>query len=104
MSDSDNPLILCPLCKSKTLWNIFMILGRKSRTGPVHVSRTRMTSAFLSDSDYVPTYRRAGGGGGGAIVCEMDPVGVSGQRRRRHKSSCPLCNLNTLWDILMIFG
>ena len=25
---SDNPLILCPLCKSKTLWNIFMILGR----------------------------------------------------------------------------
>ena len=28
MSDSNNPLILCPLCKSKTLWNIFMILGR----------------------------------------------------------------------------
>ena len=27
MSDSDYPLILCPLCKSKTLWNIFMILG-----------------------------------------------------------------------------
>ena len=26
--DSDNPLILCPLCKSKILWNIFMILGR----------------------------------------------------------------------------
>ena len=26
--DSDNPLISCPLCKSKTLWNIFMILGR----------------------------------------------------------------------------
>ena len=26
--DSDNPLILCPLCKSKTLWNIFMILDR----------------------------------------------------------------------------
>ena len=26
--DSDNPLILCPRCKSKTLWNIFMILGR----------------------------------------------------------------------------
>ena len=26
--DSDNPLILCLLCKSKTLWNIFMILGR----------------------------------------------------------------------------
>ena len=26
--DRDNPLISCPLCKSKTLWNIFMILGR----------------------------------------------------------------------------
>ena len=25
--DSDNPLISCPLCKSKTFWNIFMILG-----------------------------------------------------------------------------
>ena len=28
MSDSDYPLISCPLCKSKTLWNVFMILGR----------------------------------------------------------------------------
>ena len=27
MSDSDYPLISCPLCKSKTLWNIFMILS-----------------------------------------------------------------------------
>ena len=26
--DIDNPLISCPLCKSKTLWKIFMILGR----------------------------------------------------------------------------
>ena len=26
--DSDNPLISCLLCKSKTLWNIFMILSR----------------------------------------------------------------------------
>ena len=26
--DSDYALILCPLCKSHTLWNIFMILGR----------------------------------------------------------------------------
>ena len=26
--DSDNPLISCLLYKSKTLWNIFMILGR----------------------------------------------------------------------------
>ena len=28
MSDSDYLLISCPLCKSKILWNIFMILGR----------------------------------------------------------------------------
>ena len=30
MSDSDYPLISCQLCtgKSKTRWNIFMILGR----------------------------------------------------------------------------
>ena len=28
MSHSEYPLIWCPLCKSKTLWNIFMILGR----------------------------------------------------------------------------
>ena len=28
MSDSDYPLILCLHCKSKTLWNIFMIHGR----------------------------------------------------------------------------
>ena len=25
--DSDYALISCPLCKSKTLWNILMILG-----------------------------------------------------------------------------
>ena len=28
MSHSDYPLISCRLLKSKTLWNIFMILGR----------------------------------------------------------------------------
>ena len=28
--NSDNPLISCPLCKSKTLWNIFMIFGRNA--------------------------------------------------------------------------
>ena len=55
MSDSDYALISGPLCKSKTLWNIFMILGRnveldqttclvQGRTGPDDVSRTRMTT------------------------------------------------------------
>ena len=28
MSDGDYPLISCLLCKSNTLWNSFMILGR----------------------------------------------------------------------------
>ena len=28
MSDSDYPLISFPLCKSKTLWDIFMVLSR----------------------------------------------------------------------------
>ena len=28
MSDNDYPFILCLLCKSKTIWNIFMILSR----------------------------------------------------------------------------
>ena len=28
ISDSDSPLISSLICKSKTLWNIFMILGR----------------------------------------------------------------------------
>ena len=28
ISDGDYPLISCQLCKSKTLWNIFMILVR----------------------------------------------------------------------------
>ena len=38
MSDSDYPLISCPLCKSKTLWNIFMILGRNVE--PEYMSHT----------------------------------------------------------------
>ena len=29
--NSDNPLIWCPLCKSKTLQNIFMILSRNAK-------------------------------------------------------------------------
>ena len=41
--DRDYPLILCPLCKSKTLWNIFMILGR-------NVERTRRCVAYKNDN------------------------------------------------------
>ena len=31
--NSDYALISCPLCKSNTLWNIFMILGRNIEQG-----------------------------------------------------------------------
>ena len=77
--DNDNPLISCPHCKSKTLWNIFMIC----RTGPDDVSRTRLTTLpflllalspfVMSDSDY--------------------PLIL-----------CPLCKSKTLWNIFMILG
>ena len=59
--DSDNPLISCPLCKSKTLWDICMILGRNVEQ--YDVSCTRMTTlpflllavspfVVMSHSDY----------------------------------------------------
>ena len=53
--DSADPLISCPLCKSKTFFNIFMILGG-------NIECTRMTTLpflllvlspfVISDSDY----------------------------------------------------
>ena len=74
--DSDNPLISYPLCKSKTLWNIFIILGR-------NVERTRMTTLpdlllalspfIMSDNDYPLIW-------------------------------CLLCKSKTLWNIFMILG
>ena len=40
---------------------------------------------------------RGRGRGWGGTYCFWD-----GSRWRQHKSSCPLCNFNTLWNILMI--
>ena len=37
MSDSDDPLISCLLSKSKTLWNIFMILSRNVEQGQMKI-------------------------------------------------------------------
>ena len=83
MFDSDYSVILCLLCKSKSLWNIFMILGRKSRTGPDEVSRTRMTTlAFL--------------------LLELSPFVMSDSDYPL--ISCPLCKSKTLWIIFMILG
>ena len=59
--DSDNPLISRLLCKSKTLWNSFMILGRNVEQNQT-TSGTRMTTLpfllfvlsplVMSESDY----------------------------------------------------
>ena len=47
MFDSDYPLILCLLCKSKTLWNIFMILGRNVEQNQM-TCRKNDNSGFLT--------------------------------------------------------
>ena len=47
MSDSDYPLISCPLCKSKTLWNIFMTLSRKVEQDQMTCRVQNDNSAFL---------------------------------------------------------
>ena len=75
--DSDNPLISCPLCQSKTLWNIFMILGRNVEQD--NVSSTGMTTLpflFLALSPFV-------------MSDSDNPL-----------TSCPLCKSKTLWNIL----
>ena len=41
--------------------------------------------------------------GGGGTYCFWDGSRWR-QRRRQRKIYCPLCNLNTLWNILMILG
>ena len=48
MSDTDYPLILCLLWKSKTLWNIFMILGGNVEQTRWHVAYKNDNSAFLT--------------------------------------------------------
>ena len=48
ISVSDYPLILCPLWKSKTLWNIFMILGRNVEQDRRCVAYKNDNSAFLT--------------------------------------------------------
>ena len=48
---------------------------------------------------YVPPPTKGCGGGGGGAYCFWD-----GSHWCQHKTVCPLCNLNTLWNILMILG
>ena len=46
--DSDNALISCMLCKSETLWNIYMILGRNVEQDETHVAYKNDNSGFLT--------------------------------------------------------
>ena len=48
MSDNDYPLISCSLCKSKTLWNIYMILGRNVEQDQTMCHVQNDISAFLT--------------------------------------------------------
>ena len=82
MSDSDYPLISCQLCKSKTLWNSFMILGR-------NVEQDRRRVGYKNDNSAFLTF-------GVISLCIFNcdnPL-----------ISCPLCKSKTLWNIFMILG
>ena len=81
--DSDNPLISCPLCKSKTLWNIFMMLGRNVEQGPHNVLHTGMTTLPF-------------------LLLALSPFVMSDSDNKM--ISCPLCKSKTLWNIFMILG
>ena len=77
--DSDNPLILCLLCKSKTLWNIFMLLGRSVEQDQV-TCRVQEWQLWLSYFwIYLPLFCLK-------LISRL------------------LCNWNTLWNISMVLG
>ena len=40
----------------------------------------------------------------GEGILFLGRIPLARQRQRRRKTYCPLCNLNTLWNILMILG
>ena len=76
--DRDYPLILCLLCKSKTLWNIFMILGRNVEQDQItcHIQDWQLCLSYFWS--YLP------------LFCLK-------------KISRLLCNWNTLWNISVVF-
>ena len=77
--DSHRALISCPLCKSNTLSYILMILGR-------NVEQDERRVAYKNDNSYFLTF-------GAISLCLFLKLIV-----------CPLCNSNTLRNILMVFG
>ena len=79
--DSDNSLILCPLCKSKTLLNIFIILGRNVEQDQTMCQvQEWLPSLLLALSPFV-------------IFDTDNPLIL-----------CPLCKSKTLWNIFIILG
>ena len=77
--DSVNPLISC---KSKTRWNIFMIIGRNAEQDQKKCGYKNDNSAFLTF--------------GVISLCYIDSDNAL--------ISCPLCKSKTLWNIFMILG
>ena len=78
--DSDNPLISCPLCKSKTLWNIFMILCR-------NVEQDQTLCHVLEWQLYLSYFWRYL-----TLLYLTDYPLIL----------CPLCKSKTLWNIFVI--
>ena len=82
MSDSDYPLISCPLCKSKTLWNIFMILGRNVEQDQTTCRIQEWQLCLFYFWRYLP------------LLCLTDYPLIL----------CLLSKSKTLWNIFMILG
>ena len=51
--DSDYALISCPLCKSNTLWNSFMILGRNVEQKDILHTMTALAFLILELSPFI---------------------------------------------------
>ena len=74
MSDNDYSLILCLLCKSKTLWNIFMILSRNIEQDQMMCRIQNDNSAFLTFGVISLSYW--GWSGGAKVLCILHHWGV----------------------------
>ena len=82
--DSDNPLISCPLCKSKTLWNISMIFGRNVEQDQTTCCLQEWQLCLSNFWRYLPLLNLT-------VIIHWF-------------RSCPLCKSKTLWNIFMILG
>ena len=82
MSDSDYLLILCPLCKSKTLWNIFIIFCRNVEQDQ---TMCRVQEWQICLSDFLHSLSPF-------VIFDSDNPLIL----------CLLCKSMTLWNIFMI--